>query len=76
MTTLHDQSLTIQRTRTPKFKPDDATLGFGTVFTDHMFLEEYTREHGWSDGRVEPYHALTSIRPRQCCTTPRLSLTA
>jgi branched-chain amino acid aminotransferase len=49
----------IQRTASPKAKPDDASLTFGTVFTDHMFLEDYDAARGWVNGRIEPYHALS-----------------
>src|SRR5438105_2425588 len=32
---------------------------FGTVFTDHMFLEDYDARRGWVNGRIEPYHHLS-----------------
>src|SRR5438105_6827665 len=48
----------VQRTASPKAKTDDATLKFGTVFTDRMFLEDYDARHGWVNGRIEPYHHL------------------
>lgn len=51
--------MTIQRTTSPKAKPDDATLKFGTVFTDHMFLEDYDAGRGWVNPRIEPYHGLS-----------------
>ena len=39
-----------------KAKPTDETkLGFGKIFTDHMFLMEYTRGQGWHDARIVPY---------------------
>ncbi|MCB0907832.1 MAG: branched-chain amino acid aminotransferase [Nocardioidaceae bacterium] len=41
---------------------DDARLaeilanpGFGTHFTDHMFVAEWTPERGWYDARITPY---------------------
>jgi branched-chain amino acid aminotransferase len=34
-------------------------LGFGTVFTDHMFMREYEPERGWTNARIEPYHDLS-----------------
>ena len=40
-------------TRKPKLK--DSELGFGTVFTDHMFLADFQEEKGWYDPRIEPY---------------------
>ena len=30
----------------PKAKPDENNLGFGHIFTDHMFLMDYTAD--WS----------------------------
>ena len=53
------RSIPIRRTEAPRAKPDDSQLGFGTVFTDHMFVQEYDEEHGWHDARIEPYHAFT-----------------
>lgn len=52
----------IIRTDAPKAKPDPATLGFGKIFTDHMFIMEYSRSEGWHDARIEPFHNL-SLHP-------------
>ena len=41
----------------PKYK-DASTLGFGKMFTDHMFIMEYTEGEGWQNPRIEPYHRL------------------
>ena len=48
----------ITRTTTPKTRPDPKTLGFGKVFTDHMFLLNYETGKGWHDARVVPYAPL------------------
>jgi len=45
----------ITRAATGKVHPKDSELGFGTVFTDHMFLANFEEEKGWHDPRVEPY---------------------
>ena len=46
----------ITKAATLKAKPADETkLGFGKIFTDHMFLMEYTRGQGWHDARIVPY---------------------
>ena len=45
----------ITKTACPAAKPDPATLGFGKVFTDHMFIMEYTAEKGWHDARIVPF---------------------
>ena len=39
--------------RHPSGVPDDK-LGFGRVFTDHMFVAEYDPERGWHDARITP----------------------
>ena len=39
--------------------PASDKLGFGTVFTDHMFLMDYSPDQGWHDARIVPYGPLT-----------------
>jgi len=48
----------VNRTTNPKAKPDPEQLGFGRIFTDHMFLMNYTEGVGWHDGRIVPYGPL------------------
>ncbi|MCF8061974.1 MAG: branched-chain amino acid aminotransferase [Deltaproteobacteria bacterium] len=39
-----------------KPKPaDESNLGFGDLFTDHMFLMNYEKGRGWYDPRIVPY---------------------
>ena len=46
-------------TQTPKAKPEDESkLGFGKIFTDHMFLMDYNVEDGWTDARIVPFGPL------------------
>ena len=45
-----------------KEKPDSSTLGFGKIFTDYMFMMDYSREEGWHDARIVPFGNL-SIHP-------------
>ncbi len=47
--------LTIAKSDTLKPKPDNSSLGFGTIFTDHMFNMDYNPENGWHNPRIEPY---------------------
>ncbi|SCY19964.1 branched-chain amino acid aminotransferase [Desulfoluna spongiiphila] len=47
--------ITINKIDTPKAHPDEANLGFGTIFTDHMFVMDYTEGIGWHDARITPY---------------------
>ena len=48
--------LTITQSEILKPKPDEANLGFGTLFTDHMFNMDYSNATGWHNPRIEPYH--------------------
>lgn len=42
------QEITIERAATLKAKPvDSSKLGFGNIFTDHMFLMNYDEGEGW-----------------------------
>ncbi len=41
---------------------DESTLGFGKVFTDHMFIMDYAEGKGWHDARIVPFQNL-SIHP-------------
>ena len=41
-----------------KPEPDWQNLGFGNVFTDHMFIMDYTEGQGWHDARIVPYAPL------------------
>ena len=52
----------IIKTTTPKEKPDASTLGFGKIFTDHMFIMDYSADQGWYDARIVPFQNL-SIHP-------------
>ncbi|SHJ15463.1 branched-chain amino acid aminotransferase [Roseomonas rosea] len=51
--------ISLTRTHAPKARPDDASLSFGKVFTDHMFLMDYEEGRGWHDPRVVPYGSFT-----------------
>ena len=49
----------ITRAASLKAKPqDESKLGFGKIFTDHMFLMDYTAGQGWHDARIVPYGPL------------------
>ena len=47
--------LKIELTKNPKGKPNMDGIPFGTYFTDHMFLMNYTAGRGWHDHRIVPY---------------------
>ncbi len=49
----------ITKTTAPKAKPtDESKLGFGKIFTDHMFLMDYDTQNGWHNGRIVPFGPL------------------
>lgn len=50
--------ISVVRTPHPKPLPGTSALGFGRHLGDHMFMMNYDRERGWSNPRVEPYHAM------------------
>lgn len=45
----------ISRTTAPRAHTAEADLGFGRVFTDHMFVTDYETGRGWYAPRVVPY---------------------
>ena len=49
----------VTQTTTPKAKPDENNLGFGTHYTDHMFRMDYTEGQGWHSARIEPYQPIS-----------------
>ena len=50
----------IELTKTPKAKPAPGEkLGFGKIFTDHMFVMNYTEGKGWHDPRIEPFRNIS-----------------
>ena len=49
----------ITKTTAPKEKPK-GNLGFGRIFTDHMFVMDYTQGVGWHD---PPHCALSGPHP-------------
>ncbi len=61
------QEISIQLSTNRKEKPqDENALGFGSIFTDHMFLMNYDRDLGWHDARIVPYGDI-SLSPAAKC---------
>jgi branched-chain amino acid aminotransferase len=52
-------TISVTRADHPKPKPRDEELGFGRIFTDHMFLLDGTADQGWHNPRIVPYGPLT-----------------
>ncbi|MCQ2417969.1 MAG: branched-chain amino acid aminotransferase [Oscillospiraceae bacterium] len=56
-----------EKAATLKAKPEDETkLGFGHVFTDHMFILDYETGKGWHNARIVPYGNL-ELSPAALC---------
>lgn len=52
-------NIKVERTTSPKQKPEKGKpLGFGKIFTDHMFEMDYTEGIGWHDPKIVPFHDL------------------
>ena len=50
-------NIEVKLTDTPKPKPtDESKLGFGSIFTDHMFIMEFNGDKGWEHARIEKFH--------------------
>lgn len=50
----------IEKTMNPKPIPGpENPLVFGTIFTDHMYVMEYSTEKGWHDPAIMPYQPIT-----------------
>ncbi|MEE1356228.1 MAG: branched-chain amino acid aminotransferase [Clostridia bacterium] len=54
--------ITINKVACPAEKPDSSTLGFGKIFTDHMFIMDYTTDKKRHNARIVPFGNL-SIHP-------------
>ena len=61
------QEIKVELTKQPKAKPIDETkLGFGSIFTDHMFIMNYDEGQGWHDARIVPYGPI-ALDPSAMC---------
>ncbi len=50
----------IELTKNPAKKPEPGKpLGFGKIFTDHMFIMNYTEGQGWHDARIVPFQNIS-----------------
>ncbi|MBI9074931.1 MAG: branched-chain amino acid aminotransferase [Desulfatibacillum sp.] len=53
-------ALKVTKASTLKPHPADDKLGFGQIFTDHMFNMDYAPEKGWHDPRIDPYAPISA----------------
>jgi len=51
-------NIPVTLTKTPKPKPDSENLPFGKIFTDHMFIMDWSEDAGWHGARIIPYGPL------------------
>ncbi len=51
-------NIKIEKTTNPKQKATE-NLGFGKIFTDHMFIMEYKRGEGWKNARIVPFDKIS-----------------
>ena len=52
----------ITKTDKPTKINDESTLGFGQVFSDHMFIMDYEAGKGWGNARIVPFGRI-SLHP-------------
>jgi branched-chain amino acid aminotransferase len=52
------QETKILKSKNPKPIPDGNNLPFGTIFTDHMFIMDYTEDKGWHNPKILPYGSI------------------
>lgn len=53
-------NIRVEKTQNPKKKPAKGDkLGFGHIFTDHMFMMNYDEGQGWHDARIVPFQNIT-----------------
>lgn len=55
---MSNQNISVTLSSTRRQKPEDEKLVFGKVFTDHMFVMDYSGEKGWHDPRIIPYQPI------------------
>lgn len=56
---LNAANLSVVKTTQPKPKVAKEELVFGKTFTDHILEVEWTKEHGWAEPKITPYHNLS-----------------
>lgn len=56
---MSEKTIQVNLSSERKPKPASNQLEFGKIFTDHMFVMDYTEGTGWHDPRIVPYQPLT-----------------
>lgn len=52
-------NIRFEKTTHPAKKPTGENLGFGKIFTDHMFVMNYEEGKGWFDPRIVPFQKIS-----------------
>ncbi len=61
------EKIKIELTKNPKSKPsDESKMGFGSIYTDHMFVMDYDEGKGWHSPRIVEYSPI-SLAPSAMC---------
>ncbi|MFI3284946.1 MAG: branched-chain amino acid aminotransferase [Erysipelotrichaceae bacterium] len=61
------EKIQLELSENKKEKPlDETSLGFGKLFTDHMFVMQYDTGLGWHDPKIVPYQNI-SLSPAAKC---------
>jgi branched-chain amino acid aminotransferase len=55
------QQIQITRAQALKTHPAEDKLGFGTIFTDHMFLMDHNAGQGWANPRIVPFGPISML---------------
>ena len=58
--------ISFTKTTNPKIMPPVDKLGFGSIFSDHMFVMDYTDKDSWHNFRIVPYGNI-EINPAASC---------
>lgn len=59
MITMDLQYKLVPEEKRRKLPEDESTLGFGELFTDHMFSMHYHEAKGWFGAKIHPYSIIT-----------------
>lgn len=56
---MKEQSIHMELSTVSKEKPQADQLQFGRIFTDHMFVMDYSATKGWHNAAIVPYQPIT-----------------
>lgn len=56
---MNSYQIDIELSNNRKEKPSFSNLQFGKMYTDHMFVMDFTQDQGWHHPRIVPYQPIT-----------------